>query len=170
MLLEYTDGWPEVGWGRVDRASLLTLSAPEMTVLMGGMRALNTNYDGSSLGVLTDRPGTLTNDFFVNLCDMGTEWRATAEAEDLLKTGATDPLFLYNTACVFSTSSTKCEDAAVAERYAIRAIDLLRQTAAQGWMEVAHMQEDPDLDSLRERDEFKKLMADLEPAKAATHP
>jgi catalase-peroxidase len=66
----------------VDRASLLTLTAPEMTVLVGGMRALNTNYDGSSLGVFTDRPGTLTNDFFVNLCDMGTEWRATSEAED----------------------------------------------------------------------------------------
>ena len=66
----------------IDRASLLTLTAPEMTVLVGGMRALNTNYDGSSLGVFTDRPGTLTNDFFVNLLDMGTEWRATSEAED----------------------------------------------------------------------------------------
>jgi catalase-peroxidase len=66
----------------VDRASLLTLTAPEMTVLVGGMRALNANYDGSSLGVFTDRPGTLTNDFFVNLCDMGTEWRATSETED----------------------------------------------------------------------------------------
>jgi catalase-peroxidase len=66
----------------VDRASLLTLTAPEMTVLVGGMRALNTNYDGSGLGVLTDRPGTLTNDFFVNLLDMATEWRPTSEAED----------------------------------------------------------------------------------------
>jgi catalase-peroxidase len=66
----------------IDRASLLTLTAPEMTVLVGGMRALNTNYDGSSLGVFTDRPGTLANDFFVNLLDMGTEWRATSEAED----------------------------------------------------------------------------------------
>ena len=66
----------------IDRASLLTLTAPEMTALVGGMRALNTNYDGSSLGVFTDRPGTLTNDFFVNLLDMGTEWRATSEAED----------------------------------------------------------------------------------------
>jgi catalase-peroxidase len=66
----------------VDRASLLTLSAPEMTVLVGGMRALNTNYDQSSLGVFTDRPGTLTNDFFVNLLDMGTAWQATSEAED----------------------------------------------------------------------------------------
>jgi catalase-peroxidase len=66
----------------VDKASLLTLSAPEMTVLVGGMRVLSTNYDGSGLGVFTDRPGTLTNDFFVNLLDMGTVWQATSEAED----------------------------------------------------------------------------------------
>jgi catalase-peroxidase len=66
----------------VDRASLLTLTAPEMTVLVGGMRALNANYDRSSLGVFTDRPGTLTNDFFVNLLGMGTAWQATSEAED----------------------------------------------------------------------------------------
>jgi catalase-peroxidase len=66
----------------VDRASLLRLTAPEMTVLVGGMRVLNTNYDRSSLGRFTDRPETLTNDFFVNLLDMGTEWRATSEAED----------------------------------------------------------------------------------------
>jgi catalase-peroxidase len=66
----------------VDRASLLTLSAPEMTVLVGGMRVLNANYDRSSLGVFTDRPETLTNDFFVNLLDMGTAWQATSEAED----------------------------------------------------------------------------------------
>jgi catalase-peroxidase len=66
----------------VDRASLLTLTAPEMTVLVGGMRVLNTNYDRSGLGRFTDRPETLTNDFFVNLLDMGTEWHATSEAED----------------------------------------------------------------------------------------
>ena len=66
----------------VDRASLLTLSAPEMTVLVGGMRVLNANYDRSSLGVFTDRPGTLTNDFFVNLLGLGTAWQATSEAED----------------------------------------------------------------------------------------
>jgi catalase-peroxidase len=66
----------------VDKASLLTLSAPQMTVLVGGLRVLNANYDHSSLGVLTTRPGTLTNDFFVNLLDMGTNWTATSEAED----------------------------------------------------------------------------------------
>ena len=61
----------------VDRASLLSLTAPEMTVLVGGLRALGANSAGSSLGVLTDRAGALTNDFFVNLLDMGTEWRVS---------------------------------------------------------------------------------------------
>jgi len=58
----------------IDKAQLLTLTAPEMTVLVGGLRVLGTNADGSSHGVLTTRPGALTNDFFVNLLDMGTEW------------------------------------------------------------------------------------------------
>ncbi|MBL9032554.1 MAG: catalase/peroxidase HPI [Phycisphaerae bacterium] len=65
----------------IDRAQQLTLSAPEMTALIGGMRVLDTNADGSGHGVLTDRPGVLSNDFFVNLLDMGTEWKPTdAEA------------------------------------------------------------------------------------------
>lgn len=66
----------------VDRADLLTLTAPEMTVLVGGLRALNANSQGSELGVFTDRPGTLTNDFFVNLLDMDIEWQASAAGED----------------------------------------------------------------------------------------
>ena len=65
----------------VDKASLLTLTAPEMTVLVGGLRVLGANYDGSDLGVLTARKGTLTNDFFVNLVDMGTTWHPADEAE-----------------------------------------------------------------------------------------
>ena len=66
----------------IDKANLLKLSAPELTVLVGGMRVLDTNFDGSKHGVLTDRPGTLTNDFFVNLLDMGTQWKArTADKE-----------------------------------------------------------------------------------------
>jgi catalase-peroxidase len=60
----------------------LTLTAPEMTVLVGGMRALDANVGGSKDGVLTKRPGTLTNDFFVNLLDMNTTWKSTSEAED----------------------------------------------------------------------------------------
>jgi catalase-peroxidase len=69
----------------VDKAQLMTLTAPEMTVLVGGMRVLNTNFDQSQHGVFTDRPGQLTNDFFVNLTDMGTEWKATSEAEDVFE-------------------------------------------------------------------------------------
>ncbi len=65
----------------LDRAHLLTLSAPEMTVLVGGMRVLNTNFQQSELGVLTNRSETLSNDFFVNLLDMGTTWQAAADAE-----------------------------------------------------------------------------------------
>jgi catalase-peroxidase len=65
----------------LDRAHLLTLTAPEMTVLLGGMRVLNANYRQSDLGVFTSRPETLTNDFFVNLLDMGTEWRAVPGSE-----------------------------------------------------------------------------------------
>ncbi|MBW5486427.1 catalase/peroxidase HPI [Streptomyces bambusae] len=66
----------------LDRASLLTLTAPEMTVLIGGMRALNANHKQSRHGVLTDRPESLTTDFFVNLLDMNTEWKASASAEN----------------------------------------------------------------------------------------
>ena len=62
---------------------MLNLSAPEMTVLVGGMRALNANVEQAPHGVLTDRPGQLTNDFFVNLLDMGTEWRASLSAENV---------------------------------------------------------------------------------------
>jgi catalase-peroxidase len=69
----------------VDRAQLLTLTAPEMTVLVGGMRALNANFGGSQHGVFTSQPETLTNDFFVNLLDMSTTWKATAEDADLFE-------------------------------------------------------------------------------------
>jgi len=67
----------------VDRAYMLRLSAPEMTVLIGGLRALGATYRGTPLGVLTDRPGTLTNDFFVNLLDMGTSWSVSSSAENV---------------------------------------------------------------------------------------
>jgi catalase-peroxidase len=66
----------------IDKAQLLTLTAPEMTVLIGGMRVLNTNFDGSKHGVFTDRPQSLTNDFFVNLLDMGTQWQPVSPDAD----------------------------------------------------------------------------------------
>ncbi|PKO62110.1 MAG: catalase-peroxidase, partial [Betaproteobacteria bacterium HGW-Betaproteobacteria-17] len=77
----------------LDKAQLLTLSAPEMTVLVGGMRALNANVGQSQQGVFTQRPGALSNDFFVNLLDMGTEWTPASNDADVFegrdrKTGA----------------------------------------------------------------------------------
>ena len=69
----------------VDRAQLLTLTAPEMTVLIGGMRVLNANFGQSTHGVFTNRPETLTNDFFVNLLDMSTTWKATSEDENVFE-------------------------------------------------------------------------------------
>jgi catalase-peroxidase len=77
----------------IDRAQLLTLTAPEMTVLLGGLRVLGANLAQTRHGVFTNRPGALTNDFFANLLDMGTEWKATSDAKDLFegrdrKTGA----------------------------------------------------------------------------------
>lgn len=77
----------------IDKAQLLTLTAPEMTVLLGGLRTININFDGSSHGVFTDRPGTLTNDFFVNLLDMSTQWKSMDDSKEIFlgsdrKTGA----------------------------------------------------------------------------------
>ena len=69
----------------IDRAQLLTLTAPEMTVLVGGLRVLNANFGQSQHGVLTKRPGTLSNDFFVNLLDMSTTWKATSVDEDVFE-------------------------------------------------------------------------------------
>ena len=69
----------------VDKAQLLTLTAPEMTVLVGGMRVLNTNFGQTRHGVFTRKPEALTNDFFVNLLDMGTEWKAVSDARDMFE-------------------------------------------------------------------------------------
>ena len=69
----------------LDKAHLMTLTAPEMTALVGGMRVLNANTDGAQHGVFTDRPESLTNDFFVNLLDMSTEWKPVSEAEDVFE-------------------------------------------------------------------------------------
>ena len=65
----------------IDRANLLTLSVPEMTVLLGGLRALGANHGQSAHGVLTDRPGALSNDFFVNLLDLSTQWTKSSKGE-----------------------------------------------------------------------------------------
>ncbi|MDH3400654.1 MAG: catalase/peroxidase HPI [Chromatiales bacterium] len=103
----------------VDRASLLTLNVPEMTALVGGLRALNVNAGGSSHGVFTDRPGTLSNDFFVNLLDMSTKWSKSADAEGLYEGRDRDTGALKWTATpvdlVFGSNS---ELRAIAEVYA----------------------------------------------------
>lgn len=69
----------------IDKAQQLTLTAPEMTVLVGGMRVLGTNFDGSQNGVFTDRPGVLSTDFFANLLDMRYEWKPTDDANELFE-------------------------------------------------------------------------------------
>src|SRR5208337_4334097 len=80
------NGDPRTAEGRlVDRAQLLTLTAPEMTVLVGGLRALNANFGQSKHGVFTKRPETLTNDFFVNLLDMHTKWQASSTVEGVFE-------------------------------------------------------------------------------------
>ena len=67
----------------IDKAQLLTLTAPEMTVLIGGLRAININVNGSNHGILTDKPGALTNDVFINLLDMSTQWKAVSDSKDV---------------------------------------------------------------------------------------
>ena len=107
----------------IERASLLTLTVPEMTVLIGGLRVLNANYGHTRHGVFTQRPGTLTNDFFVNLLDMSTEWRPTSEERELfegydrangkLKWTATrvDLIFGHNSELRAVAEFYACEDA-----------------------------------------------------------
>ncbi|MNE56223.1 Catalase-peroxidase [compost metagenome] len=69
----------------IDKAQLLTLTAPEMTVLVGGMRVLNANFDQSKNGVFTSRPEALTNDFFLNLLDLGITWKASSDSQDVFE-------------------------------------------------------------------------------------
>ncbi|MCW9708325.1 catalase/peroxidase HPI [Fodinibius salsisoli] len=103
----------------IDKANLLTLSPPEMTVLLGGMRALDANYDGSNHGVFTDQPGTLTNDFFVNLLDMDNSWKSISDDKNLyaIQDRATDDVKWTATRAdlVFGSNS---ELRALAEAYA----------------------------------------------------
>ena len=107
----------------IDKAQLMTLTAPELTVLIGGMRVLQTNYNHSHLGVFTKRPGVLTNDFFVNLIDLSTTWKPMSEAKDLFegtdrKTGAlkwtgtrVDLIFGSNSELRAVAEVYACEDA-----------------------------------------------------------
>jgi len=103
----------------IDKAQLLTLTAPELTVLVGGLRVLNANYDNSNKGVFTQTPEALTNDFFVNLLDFGTTWKATTDAQFTFegtdrKTGAVK----WNASRVDLIFGSNSELRAIAEVYA----------------------------------------------------
>ena len=103
----------------IEKAYLLDLTAPQLTVLIGGLRALNVNHGGSKHGVFTDRPGVLTNDFFVNLLDMGTEWKVSKTAENVYEgtdraSGATKWTATANDLVFGSNSQLR----ALAEHYA----------------------------------------------------
>ncbi len=102
----------------VDRANLLTLSAPEMTVLVGGLRVLGANHDGSDLGVLTTAPGTLTNDFFVNLLDMSATWSKASENPDTYEARTADGNLVWTGSRVDLLFGSNSELRAVSEVYA----------------------------------------------------
>jgi catalase-peroxidase len=125
----------------VDKAQLLTLTAPEMTVLLGGMRVLNANFDQSQHGVFTHRPEVLTNDFFVNLLDMGTIWKAKSNEGDVFegRNRATDDLKWTGTRAdlIFGSNS---ELRALAEVYACDdANDKFVQDFVAAWTKVMNL-------------------------------
>jgi len=124
----------------VDKAQLLTLSVPEMTVLIGGMRVLDTNYGGSKHGVFTERPETLTNDFFVNLLDMSTEWKTSPEDDDVYEgvDRATGELKWTGTRCdlIFGSNS---ELRALAEVYASDSSEKFVQDFIAAWDKVMNL-------------------------------
>jgi catalase-peroxidase len=102
----------------VDKANLLTLSAPQLTALLGGLRVLDTNYDGSKLGVFTDTPGALTNDFFVNLLDYGTSWTPTSEDASTFEGRTADGTVKWTGSRVDLVFGSNSELRAIAEVYA----------------------------------------------------
>ncbi|CAN5470034.1 catalase/peroxidase HPI [soil metagenome] len=102
----------------VDRANLMTLSAPEMTVLVGGLRVLGANFDGSELGVLTKQPGSLTNDFFVNLLDMDISWSKASENPDTYEARGTDGTVVWTGSRVDLLFGSNSELRALSEVYA----------------------------------------------------
>ena len=102
----------------IDRANLLTLSAPQMTVLVGGLRVLGANYDGSKLGVFTDAPGTLTNDFFTNLLDYDTTWTPVSDDGSTFEGRAADGEVKWTGSRVDLLFGSNSELRALAEVYA----------------------------------------------------
>jgi catalase-peroxidase len=122
----------------VDKAFTLGLSAPEMTAMVGGLRALGANAGGTDLGVLTDRPGQLTNDFFVNLLDMATEWQANGDAGDLYEgRDRSSGEHRWNASRVDLVFGSNSELRALAEVYAAAdGVDRFVQTFVDAWVKV----------------------------------
>ncbi|MBK5288907.1 MAG: catalase-peroxidase, partial [Acidimicrobiia bacterium] len=124
----------------IDRASLLTLTPPEMTVLIGGLRVLNANTAGSTHGVLTDRPGTLSNDFFVHLLDMRTEWRVSAAEHVYEGCDRTTGAVRWTATAVDMVLGSNSELRAVAEVYACDdAQQKFVQDFAAAWNKVMNL-------------------------------
>lgn len=125
----------------IDKAQLLALTAPEMTVLLGGMRVLNTNFDHSQHGVFTHQPGALTNDFFVNLLDTDTKWSATSEAGDLFEgRGRTSGALKWTATRVDLIFGSNSELRALAEVYACEdAKDKLVTDFIEAWTKVMNL-------------------------------
>ncbi len=120
----------------IDKAQQLTLTAPEMTVLVGGLRALDANWDGSSTGVLTHRPGTLSNDFFVNLLDMATEWKPTSK-NDFEGRDRTTGKLVWTASRVDLAFGSNSQLRAIAEVYAASdAQDTFVADFASAWTKV----------------------------------
>jgi catalase-peroxidase len=135
------------GWARarteellVDMAQQLTLTAPEMTVLVGGMRALNTNFDGSSRGILTTRPGKLTNDFFVNLLDINTVWTADGPAETFTGNDRATGAVKWTASRVDLVFGSHAELRALAEAYAEKGAERrMVSDFADAWVKVMEL-------------------------------
>ncbi|HVW59807.1 MAG TPA: peroxidase family protein, partial [Puia sp.] len=125
----------------IDKAQLLTLTAPELTVLLGGMRVLNTNFDHSQHGVFTHNPETLTNDFFVNLLDMDTKWHATSDAADLFEgRDRTTGTLKWTATRVDLAFGSNAELRALAEVYASEdAKEKFAQDFAAAWVKVMNL-------------------------------
>ena len=117
----------------IERAFRLTLSAPEMTVLIGGLRALNANTGQSNVGVFTKRPGTLTNDFFVNLLDMDTEWKPTSGRRGDVRRAAAARRAMPGGPPAASTSSSVRTPSSAPSRRSTRATTRRRSSCATSW-------------------------------------
>src|SRR5262249_34275742 len=124
----------------LDRANMLSLTAPEMTVLIGGMRALGANFGGSPNGVFTKRPGTLTNDFFVNLLDIDTEWQPSPSAKGVYEGGDRAGKVKWTATAVDLVFGSHSELRAIAEVYASAdAQEMFARDFVAAWNKVMNL-------------------------------